>query len=378
MGGISAAEFLRDYWQKKPLLIRQAMPNFAGLINPQKLMELAEDETVQARLVTQKRNTWQLQHGPFNSNQFNPDKLGNSTQFKRLSKSNWTILVQSVNHYFASGTELLKRFNFIPHVRLDDLMVSYATKGGGVGPHFDSYDVFLLQGQGHRCWQISAQKDRVLVAGAPLKILQNFKAEQEWILAPGDMLYLPPNYAHNGVAEDNCMTYSIGFRAPTYQEIAEQFLVTMQDNICLAGIYTDPDLRPQNHPAEISAQMLEQVEKIVEQIKWDKGDIANFIGCYLSEPKSNVFFDPPLKPLSRPHFAQKALKKGLMLDLKSQMLCHDYTIFMNGIAHRVSKASYSVLRQLADARELGSGIELSGEIMGFLYHSYLDGYVLLN
>ena len=248
LGGLNVNKFLRDYWQKKPLLIKQAIPDFKGLLDPKQLMQLACSPDAQARLVENKRGKWQLHHGPFEAE----DLSG-------LGKSKWTMLLQGVNHTLPEGAELLKLFNFIPHSRLDDLMVTYAPKGGGVGPHFDSYDVFLLQGSGHRRWQISSQKDRSLVPGAPLRILQNFTLEHEWILEPGDMLYLPPHWAHNGIAEDDCMTYSIGFRTPSYQELGEQFLVYLQDNLCLEGMYADPDLKTQKHPSEISSDMLKQV-----------------------------------------------------------------------------------------------------------------------
>ena len=180
LGGLTTEEFLRDYWQKRPLLIRQAVPGFKGLLDPSQLIELSCLENAQARLVKQSGGVWQLAHGPFDEDHMS--KL----------RGKWTVLVQGVNHVMPEGTELLKQFNFIPHARLDDLMVSYAPKGGGVGPHFDAYDVFLLQGLGHRRWQISTQKDRSLVEGAPLRILKKFHIEQEWVLEAGDMLYLPP------------------------------------------------------------------------------------------------------------------------------------------------------------------------------------------
>ncbi|MEQ1814623.1 MAG: cupin domain-containing protein [Candidatus Nitrotoga sp.] len=364
MGKLSTVDFLRNYWQKKPLLIRQAIPDFTGFLDKQQIINLASEEFVQARLVTQQHGQWQLHHGPLRPGQLN-----------RLGKRKWTVLVQGINQHFTAGTELLKLFNFIPHARLDDLMVSFATQGGGVGPHFDSYDVFLLQGSGHRRWQISAQKNRTLVEGAPLKILQHFMPEQEWVLSPGDMLYLPPNYAHHGVAEDDCMTYSIGFRAPTYQELAEQFLVYMQDRINLTGILTDPDLQPQIHPSEISTAMLEKIESIIRQIQYGKDDITHFMGCYLSEPKPDIFFTPPVRPLSRQRFAHAAQKKGLVLDLKSKMLCHNCVVFINGIAHPVNHASYEILRQLADERVISFDIGCPAEAVGLLYQSYLDGYL---
>jgi len=203
LGDIEPSEFLRDYWHKKPLLIRNAIPGFKGLLNPDELIELASLEDAQSRLVTFDKNRWSLENGPFEKRRF------------RKLPEYWTILVQGVNHFLPEGAKLLGQFDFIPHARLDDLMVSFAPDGGGVGPHFDSYDVFLLQGMGCRRWQISAQQDSELIPDAPLRILARFEPEQEWILEPGDMLYLPPKYAHNGVAIGNSMTYSIGFRAPS-------------------------------------------------------------------------------------------------------------------------------------------------------------------
>ena len=267
LGGLSVNEFLRDYWQKKPLLIRQAVPGFNGLLNPQQTIKLACDDDAQARIVTQHRGKFGLKCAPLIA-----------ADFKKFGKQKWTVLLQGLNHYLPAAADLLKEFNFIPHARLDDLMVSYAPKGGGVGPHFDPYDVFLLQGLGHRRWQISTQADKRLIEGAPLRVLKEFHVEQEWILAPGDMLYLPPQCGHNGIAEDDCMTYSIGFRTPAYQELGEQFLVYLQDRICLNGVYADPKLKTQTHPSELSEEMIKQVAGAINKIRWDKEDIANFLG----------------------------------------------------------------------------------------------------
>ena len=365
LGGLTTKEFLRDYWQKKPLLIRQAFSQFNGLLDQSQLLTLACTEDVQSRLVTQRHGQWQVQDGPFKA-----------TKFDSLGKSQWTVLVQGVNQHLPTAAALLQNFSFIPHARLDDLMVSYAPKGGGVGAHFDSYDVFLLQGSGHRRWQISAQQDRTLVEDAPLRILQRFQMEQEWVLAPGDMLYLPPQYAHNGIAESDCMTYSIGFRTPTYQELAEQFLVYLQDRVCLDGMYADPNLKVQRHPSEIGTNMLRQVEQIIRRIQWTKHDIANFIGSYLSDPKPHIFFDPPTKPLSRARFEQAILTCGVAMALKTQMLCHNGVVFINGTAHTVGKYAYRELRSLADARQLDSSAGLSGEALELLYLWYADGYIV--
>jgi 50S ribosomal protein L16 3-hydroxylase len=368
LGGLTVNEFLRDYWQKKPLLIRQAVPGFKGLLDPQQLIGLACRDDVQARLATNQRNQWKLRYEPFEPEEF----VGLS------KKGKWSVLVQGVNHFLPEGAELVKQFNFIPHARLDDLMVSYAPKGGGVGPHFDAYDVFLVQGLGHRRWQISTQKDQTLVEGAPLKLLKNFKVEQEWVLEAGDMLYLPPHCAHNGIAQDDCMTYSIGFRTPWYQELAEQFLIYLQDRIEIAGTYADPDLKAQKHPAEISDDMLQQVGRAIRKIKWDGEDVANFLGCYLSEPKPHIFFDAPAKPMSQARFEQTLQKRGVTLDLKTQMLCRDSTVFVNGDAHPVGKGCYRALLALADDRDLPPAGKLTREAAELLYQWYLDGYVIPN
>lgn len=364
LGDLSVNEFLRDYWQKKPLLIRGAFPQFNGLINPQQTIELACAEDVQARLVIQRNGQFELKQSPFSAK-----------DFKGLGKTQWTVLVQGLNHHLPEAAELLKHFDFIPHARLDDLMVSYAPKGGGVGPHFDPYDVFLLQGVGHRRWQISTQADRTLIEGAPLRILKDFRIEQEWVLAPGDMLYLPPQCAHNGLAEDDCMTYSIGFRTPAYQELAEQFLVYLQDRICVEGLYADPDLKTQQHPSEISSDMLSQVGRAIEQIRWDADDIANFLGCYLSEPKPHIFFDAPEPELSAKKFGKAVQKSGVVLDLKTQMLCHNHSVFMNGETTEVSEGDYVLLRELADHRQLQALASDSTELMDLLYQWYQDGYL---
>jgi len=365
LGGLSAEEFLNVYWQKKPLLIRRAIPGFKGLLNSQQLIELACADDTQARLVAQLRGKFELRQSPFVHD-----------DFVDFGKAKWTVLVQGVNHHLPAAAELLKRFDFIPHTRLDDLMVSYAPKGGGVGPHFDSYDVFLLQGTGHRRWQISTQADRTLLVGAPLRILSDFKTEQEWVLEAGDMLYLPPHCAHNGIAEDDCMTYSIGFRTPAYQELAEQFLVYLQDRICVTGMYADPDLSPQRHPSEISSAMLDQVARAIKQIHWDKEDIANFLGCYLSEPKPHIFFDPPARAMSPEKFRDAADKNGVKLDLKCQMLCRSNCIFMNGESYTVDAQSYGQMRELADNRQLASTSRNSAEVCNILYEWYLDGYLV--
>ncbi len=361
LGGLSPSRFLRDVWHKRPLLIRNAVPGFTGLLSPGEMLQLAGRDDVESRLVQGSGRDWQLDHGPFT-------KSG----LRRLPKSDWTLLVQSLNHVLPEADALLARFNFIPHARLDDLMVSYAVPGGSVGPHFDSYDVFLLQGQGHRRWQISTQSDLALLDDAPLRILRHFKTEDEWVLGPGDMLYLPPHVAHYGVAEDTCMTYSIGFRAPTVEELAYGFLTHLQDTLALDGRYADPDLRLQAHPGEISRAMLNRIEGMIARIKWNRGDIAEFAGRYLSDPKPNVFFHPPDAPLNRATFI-KAGRSGVALDPRSRLLFAGRRFFVNGEAFTPATEEVAALRRLADERRLAG--PLPAGLRKRLYDWYLAGWL---
>jgi 50S ribosomal protein L16 3-hydroxylase len=360
LGGLSPARFLREFWHKKPLLIRQAMPGFEGLLSPREMRQLACRDDVESRLIQGSGTDWQLDHGPFRTR-----------DFKRLPAAEWTLLVQSLNHFLPEADALLQKFDFIPHARLDDLMVSYAAPGGSVGPHFDSYDVFLLQGTGQRHWQIGMQSDLALLDGAPLKILRHFTPEDEWILGPGDMLYLPPHVAHYGVAVDACTTYSIGFRAPTADELAQGFLMHLQDSVKLEGRYADPGLRLQKHPGEIGRPMLEQIEDILARIRWNRREVAEFAGRYLSEPKPNVFFAAPDAPLTRAAF-RKAARKGVALDPKSRLLFAGSRFFINGESFTPA-AETAALKALADRRRLVPPIPAA--LYDRLYEWYEAGWL---
>ena len=350
LNNLTPAQFLAEYWQKKPLLIRGAIPNFTGLLSPNDLAGLACEDDVQARIIKQSKGKWSVQNSPFDE-----------AIFAKLPKRDWTLLVQSVNHYLPEAADLLALFNFIPHARLDDLMVSYAPAGGGVGAHVDSYDVFLLQGCGKRNWKISAQADFSLVEGAPLKILKNFVSEQEWTLEAGDMLYLPPQIAHWGVSEsDDCMTYSIGFRAPKIQELQHEFLSYLQDNLVedslsTEGLYADADLTLQNHPAEISNDLVNKVSQMLQKIMWDNNHVAEFLGQYLTEPKPDVLFEPNNK-ISIVEFAKKMAKKNLQLSLKSLMLFRQNAFYLNGeklnVPIDLPTDLIACMRELADKRYL--------------------------
>ena len=385
LGGLTPAEFLSEYWHKKPLLIKNAIPNFTGLLSPEELAGLACEDEVQSRIVEEINGQWHASHGPFDDEDFArlPDKPD--------PKHRWTLLVQTVNHYLPEASQLLQQFDFIPHARLDDLMVSYAPDGGGVGPHFDSYDVFLLQGQGKRLWRVSEQTDLELIEGAPLRILKNFDTVQEWLLEAGDMLYLPPQLAHWGIAVSDgkidCMTYSIGFRAPKNQELATEFLGYMQDKLnqdqlTISGMYEDADLSLQEHAAEISADMVSKVADILRKIQWSNNDVADFLGSYLSEPKPDVVFDPN-KKTSLTNFSKNLAKYGIALDLKSQMLFSGNTFYLNGEAVTFSGESANMLTKLADLRLL-SGDNLNTTpitdeaLLKQLHEWYLAGFLHFN
>ena len=366
LGGLTPAQFLRDYWHKKPLLIRQAMPGFSPIMSRDALFELAGRDDVEARLITHFKQQWQMQSGPLE-------------QLPSLAKKDWTLLVQGVNLHDDAADALLRQFRFIPDARLDDLMVSYASEGGGVGPHFDSYDVFLLQAHGQRRWRIGAQDDLSLVDGMPLKILRDFRPQEEFVLEPGDILYLPPHYAHDGVALGECMTYSVGFRAPSYQELGEAFLQFMADSIDLPGRYADPDLAPSGHPAEISRAMLTQVAGELNKVRFTEDDIAVFLGEYLSEPKATVFFDPPPRPLALARFIQASGKRGVALSRKTQMLYRGKHVFINGESFAAGRADKASLCTLANARRLSGATtaKASQDVLEALYNWYRDGWLAL-
>jgi 50S ribosomal protein L16 3-hydroxylase len=344
--------------------VRQALPGFAGWLNRDSLSELAQRDDAESRLVRFVRGQCLLDHGPFAA-----DELAN------LPKKNWSLLVSGVNLFLPEGDALLHAFDFIPFARLDDLMVSFAPLGGGVGPHFDSYDVFLIQGQGRRRWEISAQGDLEVIDGAPLRILKRFQAEQSWDLDPGDMLYLPPQYAHNGVALSDCMTWSVGFRVPTAEDMVGNFLNYLQDYLTPVGLYSDPGLKRPNHPAEIPTSMLDQVVAMLRVIRWDRNVVEDFLGRYLSEPKAHIFFDPPRRPMKPATFAKAAAKQGLRLDPRSQLLFRGHIFYMNGERLESPPEIFNTLLSLADRRRLPP-VPASEPLLSLLYGWYVSGYLL--
>ncbi|QLG87992.1 cupin domain-containing protein [Chitinibacter bivalviorum] len=366
LGNLTPEQFLADYWQKKPLLIRQAWTHFPELIDFARLSEFAQRDDVESRLIEFQHGRWKLENGPFSQHRLN-----------RLPETDWTILVQNVNHLVPHIADFLYQFNFLPYTRLDDVMISYAPPGGTVGPHYDSYDVFLLQVGGQKRWQISSDDASGFIEDAPIRVLKDFNPEQEWILEHGDMLYLPPKYAHYGVALTPGMTYSVGFRAPKTQEVATKFLEFLQDEICLEGMYSDPDAKATASPARIDEAFVSQISKMLQQVKWNDDIVRQFIGRYFSEPKPHVFFDQTEAPLEFDDFAQALATHGIVLNLKSQMLYSDQQLYINGEEVEFEDASaedIAALQLLANERTLAAG-EYSDELVDLLYSYHEYGYL---
>jgi 50S ribosomal protein L16 3-hydroxylase len=286
-GNISVEEFLHDYWQKKPLLVRQAFPGISSPLNPEELAGLACEDNVNARLVLEHHadGPWFLQHGPFDDD-----------DFAALPETHWTLLVTDIEKHLPAASALIEPFRFIPDWRIDDLMISYAADGGSVGPHTDAYDVFLIQTEGKRRWQISEQFDHTHIDGPELRILARFNAEQEWVLEPGDMLYLPPNIAHHGIAVGECMTCSIGFRAPSYRDMLGEYAETIAAGIDAELRYADPDLRLQTSPGEISPQSLTTIQsELTRRLVVDDRSFRRWFGEFSSENRAGLY--PPAPAL---------------------------------------------------------------------------------
>ena len=269
--------FLQDHWQQKPKLFRNAWSDWQNPVSPDELAGLACEEHVESRLVAQTAENLAVENGPI------PE-----TRFGDLGRENWTLLVQAVDHYVPEVAALIEPFRFIPNWRIDDVMVSFASDGGGVGAHYDQYDVFLVQGSGKRRWQVGemCNESTELLEHDDLRLLANFEASEEWVLEPGDMLYVPPGISHNGVAVgDDCMTYSIGFRAPSKSDLigywADDLLAEMNDD----DRYRDAGLKPQTNPGEMSGKAIDRLHAMITEKMADREAFANWFGKYNSTPK---------------------------------------------------------------------------------------------
>lgn len=335
LGGLTPAQFMRRHWQKKPLLIRNAFPDFQPLLTRPQLFALATEEAVESRLIVHKPAGWQLKHGPFGRNSFPPFK-----------QKRWTLLVQGVDLHLDTAHELLSRFRFVPDARLDDLMISWASDGGGVGPHFDSYDVFLLQASGQRLWRIGRQKDLSLEPNVPLKILTHFQPEEEHLLGPGDMLYLPPRWAHDGIAVgDDCMTYSMGFRVPQRGGLAGELLQRMADAFEDNTLYRDPDQPATTTPAAMPSALQAFATDGLQRLLAQRESLACALGEVMTEPKPRVWFDEP---------GHDWTPGAVVLDRRTRMMYDERHIFINGESFRAGGADARLMRTLADQRSLNA------------------------
>ncbi len=337
LGGLSPRAFMRRHWQKRPLLIRQAFSCVEPPLSRSALFALAARDDVESRLVTREGPRWTLRHGPLARRALPP-----------LREPSWTLLVQGLDLHVDAAHRLLQQFRFVPDARLDDLMMSYASDGGGVGPHVDSYDVFLLQVQGVREWRIGRVAEPKLRAGAPLKILTNFVAEQTWRLEPGDMLYLPPHWAHDGIARGACMTCSIGFRAPAAGGLAAEVLQRVLDtepHTEDTSVYRDAHQIATDTPGRLPPGLQVFAAQALARRLRDPREFAAALGEVLTEPKPNVVFEPG-----------PALRRGqaAVPDRCTRMLYDDHHVFINGEAFRAGGRDATLLRRLTDSHVLGA------------------------
>ena len=348
LGGLSPAQFMRRYWQKKPLLVRAAILDFEPLLSRNDLVKLAAQDGVESRLIVKNAKGWRMKSGPFTARSLPP-----------ISRPGWTLLVQGVDGHHSGAHQLLQQFRFVPDARLDDLMISLASAGGGVGPHFDSYDVFLLQASGRRRWKIGQQKDLTLQTGVPLKILKNFEPDQEFVLEAGDMLYLPPRYAHDGMAEAmndadgraaDCMTYSIGFKAPVEAELAAELLHKLaefsEDADHKPKMYRDPTQAATPTPAELPEALVSFAGAALARALTDPLAVACAVGEIMTAPKASVWFEEPATPW------RDASRPGICLDAKTRMMYDAHHVFINGESYLAKGADAVVMRALANDRVL--------------------------
>jgi 50S ribosomal protein L16 3-hydroxylase len=339
LGGLSPAQFMRRHWHKKPLLVRQAIAGIAPPVTRTEMFALATRDDVESRLVVRDEDDrWRLRQGPLPRRALPP-----------LLQPGWTLLVQGLDLHVDAAHELLSRFRFVPSVRLDDVMLSYASDRGGVGPHIDSYDVFLLQVQGRRRWRIGRARKPQLRDDVPLKMLVHLEPEQDWLLEPGDMLYLPPGWAHDGAAVGgDCMTASIGFRAPRADEVAQALLARLADAAdageC-AWRYRDPAQPATVAPGAMPEGLQRFAHDVIARAVADPVLLARTLGEWLTEPKAQVWFQPV------PGAAQNS-ERGVQLDRRSRMAYDARHIFINGESLRASGRDARLLRTLADQWQL--------------------------
>jgi len=365
LGNISPNDFMQNYWQKKPLLIKSSIANYKPIISKNQLFLLAKQEDIKSRLIQQNTKTkkWHVKEAPILS----IPKTSNP----------WTLLVSNVNDFYEQINQFLQKFAFIPYARLDDVMISYANDGGSVGAHFDTYDVFLFQGMGQRKWQISLQTDLELIEDAPLKLLKNFIPEQEWVLEEGDMLYLPPQYAHHGIAIGECMTYSIGFRAPVLKDLVFEYFMDMigllEEYDIDHEIYTDPDQKATVKAGKIPENLVFFLQNTLNNLVMPKA--SHLLGTYLT--KLNTDINPLQNPISLEEFKNI---DNIELFMASKANYDDEYFYINGEKSYCEQTLINNLYPLADNRTLNiknTDIQNNAIILEELYEWYTLGWVTI-
>ena len=333
LGGLKPAAFMKRHWQKKPLLVRQAWPGVQPPLPRPALFDLAALDDVESRLVACQGERWTVRRGPMPRRALPP-----------LNRPGWTLLVQGVDLHVAAARQMLECFRFLPDARLDDLMISWASPGGGVGPHIDDYDVFLIQVHGKRRWRVGRVADPSWVEGAPLKRLQHFEPSDEWVLEPGDLLYLPPRWGHDGIAEGgDCMTCSAGFNVPSAGSLARDLLSRLAEEDGDAGaLYRDATQPATETPAAIPPALLafarQSLARHLAQPLW----LERVLGESLTEPKPQVWFEG----------GHGGVEAGVRLHARTRMMYDQHHVFINGEAFRAGGRDAALMHQLADERRL--------------------------
>ena len=330
---MDAAKFLQTYWQKQPCLIRQANEHFQSFLTKQDLIDLSYEDNVESRLVLENSGEypWQVKHGPFCAD-----------DFAELPDSHWSLLLQNAEFHIAAAASFLKQFNFIPNWRIDDLMISFAAEHGSVGPHIDNYDVFLFQAVGRRQWSVNSNdfSEDDFIEGLDLRIIEQFKTEQEWVLEPGDMLYLPPGIAHHGVALEESITFSIGFRAPSSSELLGQYLEDMVE-AKTPDYYRDPGLSLSQHSGEISPEDSVRVAALFQSALPDDERLLDWFGKYITRLPENFVLETPQNIIEEKDFylkyqSVKRINKNNITRTAFIRGDKQFTLFVNGESYRLA------------------------------------------
>lgn len=342
--------FLREYWQKKPLLIRAADQGFIDPISPEELAGLACEDCVESRLIVQdpKRNHWALERGPFDE-----------SRFEMSEDRPWSLLVQAVDQWHEGVRALLAGFDFIPNWRIDDVMISYSTDTGGVGPHFDYYDVFLIQGSGQKHWQLGGHADSnsACLPENDLRLLANFQVEEEWTLNPGDILYLPPNYAHHGVAIGESLTYSIGFRAPSLTEIIDDFTHELIQDLPPESRYVDRTPQLPKLTGEMTAEIGQQLSAIVRSALADPEQLGNWFARYMTRPKYPDLIEALDEPIDNTQMSLLIDSSGPLLKNPSSRfafskIANGFNLYVDGELIYCDNAYCDILPKLCDTQDM--------------------------